>query len=58
MVLGGVTIKSHALLAAGSVATKSLNAWTIYRGNPAVAVRARMMAESTVMAPGNTAEPA
>lgn len=43
MVLGGVTVKSHALLAAGSVAGKNLEAYTIYRGNPAVAVRERVM---------------
>ena len=45
LVLGGVTIKNHALLAAGSVASKDLEAWTIYRGNPAVAVRERVMTD-------------
>lgn len=44
MVLGGVTLRSHALLAAGSVAGKNLKAYTIYRGNPAVRVRDRVMA--------------
>ena len=43
MVLGGVTLKSHALLSAGSVTSKSLDAYTIYRGNPATAVRERVM---------------
>ncbi|HMN05720.1 MAG TPA: WcaF family extracellular polysaccharide biosynthesis acetyltransferase [Flavobacteriales bacterium] len=43
MVLGGVTLESHALLAAGSVTGKNLKAYTIYRGNPAVEVRARIM---------------
>ena len=37
----GVTVKSHAVLAAGSVATKDLEAYTIYQGNPAVPVRER-----------------
>lgn len=46
LVLGGVTIKSHALLAAGSVASKDLEAWTIYRGNPAVAVRERVITDA------------
>lgn len=41
MVLGGVTLRSHALLAAGSVTGKSLKAYTIYRGNPAMPVRER-----------------
>ena len=39
----GVTFRSHAVLAAGSVATKDLDAYTIYQGNPAVAVRERVM---------------
>lgn len=52
MVLGGVTLRSHALLAAGSVAGKSLKAYTIYRGNPAVRVRARLMEGETAAEPG------
>ncbi len=43
LVLGGVTMKSHSLLAAGSVTGKALRAYTIYRGNPAVPVRDRVM---------------
>lgn len=43
LVLGGVKLHSHALLAAGSVAGKDLDAYTIYRGNPAMAVRERVM---------------
>lgn len=43
IVLGGVTIKSHALLSAGSVANKDLAPYTIYRGNPAVPVRERVI---------------
>lgn len=37
----GVTLHSHAVLSAGSVATKDLDAYTVYRGNPAVPVRER-----------------
>jgi len=51
MVLGGVTLRSHALLAAGSVAGKNLKAYTIYRGNPAVRVRERLMAGETAAEP-------
>lgn len=50
LVLGGVTLRSHALLAAGSVTGKNLEAYTIYRGNPAVAVRERVM-KDTGLAP-------
>ena len=39
----GVKVGSHAVLAAGSVATKELQPWTIYQGNPAVPVRKRML---------------
>lgn len=41
----GVTLKSHSVLAVGSVATKDLEAYTIHRGNPAVAVRERVVGE-------------
>jgi len=37
----GVSVGSHAVLTAGSVATKDLQAYGIYRGNPAVLVRKR-----------------
>jgi putative colanic acid biosynthesis acetyltransferase WcaF len=37
----GVTVGSHAVLTAGSVAAKNLDAWGIYRGNPAVLVKQR-----------------
>ena len=43
VVCPGVTCKSHSVLAAGSVATKDLEAYKIYQGNPAVAVRARQI---------------
>jgi glycosyltransferase involved in cell wall biosynthesis len=38
-----VTLKNHSVLAVGSVATKDLGAYTIYQGNPAVAVRERVI---------------
>lgn len=37
----GVTMHSHSVLAAGSMASKDLEAYTVYQGNPAVAVRQR-----------------
>ncbi|MFT2007739.1 WcaF family extracellular polysaccharide biosynthesis acetyltransferase [Pontibacter sp. 13R65] len=37
----GVTCGSHSVLAVGSVATKNLQPYTIYQGNPAVPKRAR-----------------
>ncbi len=37
----GVVCKSHSILTVNSVATKDLNPWTIYSGNPAVNVRER-----------------
>lgn len=39
----GVTCKSHCVLAAGSVATSDLQAYTIYQGNPAVAKKERVI---------------
>ena len=39
----GVICKTHTVLAVGSVATTSLDAWTIYQGNPAKAVRKRSL---------------
>lgn len=41
VVCPGVTCASHAVLTVGSVANKNLDAYTIYRGNPAVAIRTR-----------------
>lgn len=41
IVAPGVTLHSHAVLAAASVATADLQAYTIYQGNPAVAKRER-----------------
>ena len=42
-VTGGVTCASHAVLSAGSVASADLDAYTIYRGNPAEVIRQRNM---------------
>jgi putative colanic acid biosynthesis acetyltransferase WcaF len=39
----GVTIGTHAVLTAGSVAAKSLEPYGIYRGNPALMVKQRMI---------------
>lgn len=41
MVNLGVTAASHAVLTSGSIATKNLEAYSIYQGNPAVKVRER-----------------
>ncbi len=43
VVTQGVTCKSHSLLAVGSVASATLESYTIYRGNPAVAVKERII---------------
>ena len=39
----GVTVGSHAVLTAGSVATKDLTPWGIYQGNPATLVKQRVI---------------
>lgn len=39
----GVTCMSHAMLTAGSVAAKNLEAYFIYRGNPAEKIKQRIM---------------
>ncbi|HEY2582751.1 MAG TPA: WcaF family extracellular polysaccharide biosynthesis acetyltransferase [Mucilaginibacter sp.] len=41
VVNAGVVAGSHAVLASGSVATKNLEAYSIYQGNPAVKIRSR-----------------
>ncbi|MDF3079253.1 MAG: wcaF [Sphingobacteriaceae bacterium] len=41
LVAPGIVCKSHSVLAAGSVATKDMEAYGIYQGNPAVRVRER-----------------
>jgi putative colanic acid biosynthesis acetyltransferase WcaF len=39
----GITAHSHAMLTSGSVATKNMEAYSIYQGNPAVKVRERVI---------------
>jgi putative colanic acid biosynthesis acetyltransferase WcaF len=41
----GVTVGSHAVLTAGSVAARNLEAYGIYRGNPAGRVKQRVISE-------------
>lgn len=41
----GVIAHSHAVLTSGSVATKNMEAYAVYQGNPAVKVRDRVMGE-------------
>ncbi len=43
LVTPGVTLKSHSILSAGSVATTDLMPFTIYAGQPAVEVRKRVI---------------
>jgi putative colanic acid biosynthesis acetyltransferase WcaF len=44
IVCPGVTVQSHAVLTAGSVATKSLEPYAIYQGNPAIKIKDRSIA--------------
>lgn len=39
----GVILKSHSVLAVGSIATKNLDAFGVYQGNPAVKKRERVI---------------
>jgi putative colanic acid biosynthesis acetyltransferase WcaF len=41
VVCPGVMCKSHSILTVNSVATKNMDAWNIYSGNPAVPIRIR-----------------
>ena len=41
IVVGGVTIHSHAVLAINSLASKDLKSYSIYSGNPAVYIKNR-----------------
>lgn len=43
VVCPGVTCRSHSVLAVGSVATRDLEAYGIYQGNPAIWVRKRII---------------
>lgn len=39
----GITVGSHAVLTTGSIATKDMDAYGIYQGNPAVKIRERVV---------------
>jgi putative colanic acid biosynthesis acetyltransferase WcaF len=41
IVCPGISCYSHSILTAGSVATKNMESFTIYQGNPATAIRKR-----------------
>jgi putative colanic acid biosynthesis acetyltransferase WcaF len=43
LVCAGVIVFSHAVLSVQSVATKNVEAYSIYAGNPAVFIRARLI---------------
>jgi len=43
IVNAGVTAGSHSVLTTGSVATKNLDSYTVYQGNPAVKARPRVI---------------
>lgn len=43
VVCPGVVCESHSILTVGSVATKRLDSWSIYSGNPAVFIRNRKL---------------
>ncbi len=46
VVCPGVTIGSHALLTVQSVATETLEPYSLYKGNPAVKVRSRVISQA------------
>jgi putative colanic acid biosynthesis acetyltransferase WcaF len=46
IVTGGVTCKSHAVLSVNSIASQPLEAFGIYRGNPAVKIKERQIGAS------------
>jgi putative colanic acid biosynthesis acetyltransferase WcaF len=45
VVCPGVTCKNHSILSVQSVASSNLDAYTIYRGNPAIAIKKRIITE-------------
>ncbi len=45
IVCPGVTCKSHSILSVGSVATKDLESYSVYQGNPAQKVKERNITE-------------
>ena len=47
VVCPGVTMKSHSVLSVASVATKDLEAYAIYQGNPALKVKHRKIESAT-----------
>jgi putative colanic acid biosynthesis acetyltransferase WcaF len=49
-ILPGVVIASHSIVCAGAVLARSTEAYTVYAGNPAVAVRERVVKEGASLA--------
>lgn len=45
IILPGVVLRSHSVVAAGAVVTKDTEPYTVYAGNPAVAVKRRSLRE-------------
>ena len=43
IVCPGVTLKTHSILSVSSVATETLEAYTMYKGNPALKIRDRVI---------------
>lgn len=43
VVCPGIVCKSHAILTVGAIATKNLEAFSIYQGNPAVKIKERVI---------------
>jgi putative colanic acid biosynthesis acetyltransferase WcaF len=43
IVCPGVTLKTHSILSVSSVATETLEAYTMYKGNPALKIRERVI---------------
>jgi putative colanic acid biosynthesis acetyltransferase WcaF len=43
IVNAGVVAASHAVLTSGSVATKNMDAYAVYQGNPAIKIRSRII---------------
>jgi putative colanic acid biosynthesis acetyltransferase WcaF len=43
VVCPGVVCRTHSVLAVGSVATKDMEAYSIYQGNPAIKIKERML---------------
>ncbi len=56
MVAPGVRVGEGAVLGLGSVATRDLQPWTVYGGNPAVPIRNRVQHPDTLPSPGPETE--